>query len=211
MLNKTRRRLLDGDHPPPERAIKELERDAQRLVLQYLTKSNPLRPSAMARELKALNKQLARAAKAVERLGEDGMLRLFAASNANRSAENLDPRPHIDYFTRIALYARRAAETEQAESISAKDHEGGQSGDENLRSLVLLLMQRYQEILSIRPTHTIDPDTSYGVSDFNIFVGEALDIYNPTSTTFGLSRIKDAISLALDSRDFEEFTPPPLP
>ena len=72
-------------------------------------------------------------------------------------------------------------------------------------------MQRYQEILAVKPTHIIDPDTNHAISDFNIFVEEALDRYGPTSTTFGRSQIKDAISLALDTRDFEEFTPPPLP
>lgn len=192
-----------------EATLNELEVTARHLVGLYLGKPKSLRPSAVARELKSLAKSLGRAAMAAERLGEQGMLHLLIASNANRDPEDLDPRKHIDYLVRIARWAERAAETAVEISRSEGDNKGGRRADERLRGLVVLLMDRFQELLALRPTHKVSPDTGLGESLFDIFVKSAISEFAPPGVNFKPRKIDDAICWALASRDLGLFTPPP--
>jgi hypothetical protein len=110
-LKRFRRRLRKSRSTISPLALDELEKSAERLVRLYLGKPKRLRPSAVARELKAMAKSLKRAAGAAERLGDQGMIHLFAASHTNTENEDLDPSPHIEYLSRMARWAGRAAET----------------------------------------------------------------------------------------------------
>ena len=73
-----------------------------------------------------------------------------------------------------------------------------------------LTPQYFQEILSIEPTHTINPETGFGESVFDYFVKEALREFAPASVVFEPHQIDDAICLALPIRDLEPFMPPPF-
>jgi hypothetical protein len=194
-------------------ALAELERSAKFLV-EYqlnLTRAKPLRPSHLARELKALTKSLTRAERAMARMGQQGMLHLFAASHANRDADILDALPHLEYISRMARWADRAATTAAEISRSSRDDEGGRQGDDALRRLVVLLMKRYQELLSIRPEHTVNPQTGLGESFFDIFIKMAIQTFAPQGVTVEPRKIDDATRWALASRDDEFFLPPKLP
>jgi hypothetical protein len=206
------RQLLREKHSTfSPRALEELEESAKFVVRLYLGKPKRLRPSAVARELKAMAKGLKRAAEAAERLGEQGMTHLFAASQADAENENLDPRPHIEYFSRMARWARRAAETSAELSKSADDDRRGRPADQNLRSLVVLLMDRFQQLLCIRPTHSINGATAVGESVFDCFVKDAIAKFAPSDVFIEPGHIDNVILWALPSRDFEPITPPFLP
>lgn len=210
-MERFRRRLQEEGVKADSKVLEELEESAQRLVRLYLGKPKRLRPSAAARELKAMAKGLKRAAVAAERLGEQGMIHLFAASHASGEPDEWDPRPHIDYLERMARWADRAAEIAVELSESAEDYKGGRTPDENLRGLVVLLMDRFQELLGTRPTHSVNPETGVGESLFDWFAKVAITEFAPPGVIIEPRRIDDAIVWALGSRDLEHFTPPPLP
>jgi hypothetical protein len=210
-LERFRQLLQEKSSTISSLALEELEASAERLVRLYLGKQKRLRPSAVARELKAMAKGLKRAAGAAERLGEQGMTHLFAASHAYAEADNLDPRPHVDYLSRMARWAERAAGAAVELSKSAGDDKRGRAANQNLRSLIVNLMVRFQTLLGRRPTHTISTvEEGGGVSLFDYFVKEAIAKFAPSDLFFEPREIDDAIRWALPSRDFEEFTPPPL-
>ena len=212
MLKLFRNELISkGPSSVSERAIKEMEYDAERLVRLYLGKSKPIRPSRQASEFAQMAKGLLRANKAMERLGPEVLRKLFVMSNAAHQVDEIDTRQHMDYITRIAMYAERAAEVMDEESISAEEHKGGRPPDENLRNLVTLLMDRFQELLAIRPTHTVHKETGVGESLFDLFAKEAIASYAPDDVYIEDRKIDEAIRWALPSRDFEYFIPPKLP
>ena len=66
MLEDIARDLEANGTPLPDGAIDELEASAKSLVLLYLGRHPPVRPSAIARELKVMANALERAARAAE-------------------------------------------------------------------------------------------------------------------------------------------------
>lgn len=85
-------------------------------------------------------------------------------------------------------------------NLSAEDHKGGRTPDIQLRSLVTVLMSRYEFLLGIRATHVVDPATGLGHSTFDLFVKEAIRLYAPEGTHFEARRIDEVIRWALPSR-----------
>jgi hypothetical protein len=193
----------------PAETLTELEASVREAVSRYFMGQKRLRPSAMARELRAMAKGLNRASNAAQRMGEQGMLHLYAASNANREPDNWDPSLHVDYLTRMARWAERAADTAIAEVKSTGDDRGGRTPDEKLRSLMVILLTRFQELLGIRPLHSVNVDTGLGDSIFDMFAKSAITEFAPGNAVIPDGRqIDDAIRWALPSRDSEMFTPP---
>ena len=207
-MKQFRQRLDELAPNIPARTINELEQISAYIVPLYLGKEVQLRPSAAAREMKAFAKSLRRATTALERLGKQGMMHIHAASQSNRDFGDLDHRSHVEYMERMARSAERAAETASDISKSELDHKGGPQPDKNLRNLVVILMDRYQELLPIQPTHTVDPATGLGESLFDIFVKSAVGEFAPDGIHLEPRKIDDAITWALSSRDLEYFTPP---
>jgi hypothetical protein len=227
-LKRFRVRMQQSGIAIPPHCLAELEASAKALVCLYLepTKPKRLRPSWVARELRAMAKGLDRAVVATQRVGEQGMLHMMTASNSNTDAVDLNPRPHVEYLVNMARWAQRAAVTASELSKSAHDNKGGLPADQELNSLIVRLMVHFERTLAIRPTHTPDPenpDTGIGESLFDWFVEAAIVTLAPNSwfTEHAITRPKstgrlrsrkigDAISRALSSRDLEWFSPPPL-
>jgi len=84
--------------------------------------------------------------------------------------------------------------------LSDQDHKGGRTPDVRLRSLVTMLMNRYEFLLGVKASHTVDPATGLGHSTFDLFVKESIRLHAPEDTHFNPHRIDDAISWALSSR-----------
>lgn len=194
-----------------EEAVERLEQEAQDLVRLYLArKQPPLRPSHMAREMAALAKALSRAGKALEVLGEPGLLHVFLASGASRAPDNVDLEAHLAYISRLSRWSRESAQTAGQISHSTRDHLGGRMADERLRRLVAQLTLAFAHYLGIKPTHTISKDGGVGVSLLDLFVHEAIATWRPEQVLFEPHRIDDAIRWALSVRDLEFFDPPLL-
>jgi hypothetical protein len=204
--------LKQKGYPCDSQAINELEHIAKFIVALYLdtSREKPLRPSHVARELKAIAKKLAGVERSLSKLGRQGMLHLLAASRSRRQLDDVDPRPHIAYLALLAQWAKRAADAAQEINLSRGDNRGGRTGNENLRRLVAMLLQYFREVLGIEPTHTINLETGFGESVFDWFVKEALREFAPAGVVFESHQIDDAIRLALPIRDLEPFTPPPF-
>jgi hypothetical protein len=133
----------------------------------------------MAKKLRSLSRNLARAAKVATELGEQGMLQVLVASGANNPLEAAERTSLIANLQELALWSTRAAETAKQTNLSAEDHRGGRTPDVLLRSLVIMLMARYEFLLSVKATHTVDPATGLGHSTFDLFVKEAIRLYAP--------------------------------
>jgi hypothetical protein len=177
-----------------------LSDEAERLVRLYLGKSQPLRRAAVAEKLRTLANNLGRAAKAATELGEQGMSQVILASGCSNP---VDSDEHVRIIANLqdwALWSTRAAETAKLMNLSAEDYKGGRTPDVRLRSLVTLLMDRYEFLLGVTASHVVNPDTGLGHSTFDLFVKEAIRLYAPEDTNFNPHRIDDAISLALPSR-----------
>ena len=172
---------------------------AERIVRYHLKQNKPLRPAAVAKKLATLSLNLKRAAKAASQLGEQGMSHVLLASNSN-GVETADSLHVIANLNDLALWSARAVKPANEISLSAEDHEGGRTPDARLRSLVTILMSRYESLLRIKASHVIDPDTGLGHSTFDLFVREAIRCHAPEGIHFGPHQIDDAISRALSSR-----------
>lgn len=205
-----KRDLQDIEHGPSDEALTELVEDANRIIKLYLQRPEKLRPSMVARELTSLATNLRKAAKAAERLGNQGMLLIATMSEANLDADDLDMRRHIMYLQRMAAWSRKAVEVADQQSQSARDHKGGSTPDQNLRELVILLLIAYQEILGIKPSHTINPDTGLVERGASAFIKQALAVYWPEHT-FKHRLIDETVRRSLAVRELEYFDPPPLP
>jgi hypothetical protein len=205
-MNPKIKRILDSIPSASDRAKEELEWSARDAITTFLSRPARIRPSTASRKLKSLANCLKRASTAVERLGDEGMA--YVSSGAQRGADDGDFRPHLEYLQRMARWAERAATMAAGFSQSIGDDKGGRSAGENLRSLVVVLTYLFQEILAVRPTHTVDPQTGLGVSVFDRFVKEALVQFAPPGQTFEPRHVDSAIQRALDVRDFESFVPP---
>ncbi len=226
-LERFRRRLAEKGIQVPERTLLELEWNSARLVRLYLSRPNRLRPSAMARELRAMAKGLARAAKAAEAIGEDGMVRVLLASEvqsvpdypeqrsevvlervrlaweAKTKLDYYDGRPDVDYMYRMARGAERAAATEKDMAKSARDDKGARRPDYNLQSLITLLMSVFQEMLAVRPTHTWSELEGCSDSLFDSFVHDAIESFRPPTVKITPRKIDDIIQRQLPGRDYQ--------
>lgn len=202
--------LRDVEDGPSGEALLELVEEAKRILALYQERPKKLRPSAVARELNSLATHFNKAAKAAETLGNQGMLMIVSVSEANLDSDELDMRRHILYLQRMAAWSRKAAEVADQHSRSARDHKGGSTPDRNLRELVTLLLMAYQEILGIRPSHTIDPDSGLVERGASAFIKQALALYWPDHT-FEPRLIDETVRRSLLVRELEFFDPPPLP
>jgi hypothetical protein len=192
---------FDGDElAPPRSSKKELAVVAARLVRLHLGQCQPLRPSALAKKLATLSRNLGRAAKAATELGEQGMSQVLLASGGNNSLETDEPIRIIADLQDWAVWSTRAAETAKLMSLSAEDHKGGRTPNVRLRSLVTLLMNRYELLLGVKASHVVDPATGLGHSTFDLFVKEAIRLYSPEGTHLERRLIDEAIRWALPSR-----------
>jgi len=197
------------EHGPSGEALSELVEDTKRIITLYLKRPNKLRPSAVARELESLATHLEKAAKAAGKLGDPGLRLVVAMSEANPDAGDLEMRRHILYLQRMASWSRKAAEVAAHQSRSARDHKGGDTPDQNLRELVVLLLIAYQEILGIKPSHTIDPDTGLVERGASAFIKQALAVYWPDHT-FKHRLVDETVRRSLILRELEYFDPPAL-
>jgi hypothetical protein len=197
------------EHIPSREVLEQLAAEAERIIPLYLRRPAKLRPSALERELVSLASHLAKAAKAAERLGNQGLLLIASASSTSRDLEPEAMRKHVLYLQRMAIWSRKAAEVAVQQSQSAGSHKGGSTPDQNLRELVTLLLIAYQEILGIKPSHTINPDTGLVERGASAFIKQALGLYWPEHT-FKHRLIDDTVRCSLIVRDLEYFDPPPL-
>jgi len=172
----------------------------ERLVRLHLEQRQPLRRAAVAKKLVTLSKNLGRAAKAATDLGEEGMCHVLLASGSNIPVETAEPLRIIANLQDLAQWSTRAAETAKLMNLSAEDHKGGRTPDVRLRSLVTLVMARYEFLLGIRASHVVDPATGLGHSTFDLFVKEAIRLYAPKGMHFEPRLIDEVIRWALPSR-----------
>lgn len=210
LLDWLKHDLQNIEHGPSDEALIELVEDTKRLIKLYLQRPEKLRPSAVARELTSLATNLEKAAKAADRLGSQGLMMIVAASEANPDSRDFDMRHHILYLQRLASMSRKAAEMSQQHSLSVEDNKGGPTPTQELRELVSALMLSYQEILSVRPAHTVDKDIHLAVGGFTGFVKQALRLYAPEGVVFEPRLIDKVVAEKLPIRDLEYFDPPPL-
>ncbi|ANY80489.1 hypothetical protein BB934_21485 [Microvirga ossetica] len=203
--------LHKSEHGPSDESLTELVNDAKRLIKLYLERPTRLRPSAVTRELNALARGFEKATKAAEKLGNQGLLMIVAMSEVNQDSGDLDMRPHILYLQRMAYLSRKAAEVSQQHSRSARDHKGGPTPTQELRELVSALMLTYQEVLGIRPIHTVDKISFLAERGFTGFVKEALRLYAPEGVVFEGRLIDKVVEEKLPIRDLKYFDPPLLP
>ncbi|MBQ0819614.1 hypothetical protein KBI52_05190 [Microvirga sp. HBU67558] len=170
-----------------------------------------LRPSAVARELNSLATNLAKAEKNAEKLGNQGLLMIVAMSEVNLDCVAIEMRQHILYLQRMASLSRKAAEVAKEQSLSAQDNHGGPTPTQELRELISALMLSYQEVLGIRPAHTVDKIIFLAERGFTGFVKEALCLYAPKGVTFEPRLIDKVVEEKLPIRDLEYFDPPFVP
>jgi hypothetical protein len=182
--------FAEQDDRPPRRCLEELAAVAKRLSPLVLGRCPPLRRSLVAKKLAVLSNNLARAAKAAAELGEEGLSQVLLASETNRPVELSNTLGLLAHLQDLAMWSERAAD-------SAKDNKGGPTPDVRLRSLVTILADRYQSLLGIKPTHTVNPDTGLGHSTFDLFIKETLRTFAPKGLTFEPSRVDTAISWAI--------------
>jgi hypothetical protein len=147
---------------PSQQAQRELAELAKWYVGVYFGKARPLRRAAVAKKLRILSRNLDRAAKAASELGEDGIAQVLLASGSDGALERADPLEVIVKLHDWARWAPKAAETAKLMSWSAHDHKGGRTPDSRLRGLVTILMDRFEILLGVKASHTVDPDTGLG-------------------------------------------------
>ncbi len=184
-------------------AIDELCETAKQQVQFYFRTPRRLSPTALSRELEQMSKGLARAAKAIEAIGAQGMTHLYAASRANSDLDEFAPQRHAAYILEMSRWAKRAAMTARDEKL-AGGAKRGPTVDLNLRSLVIVLADQYWRILALRPTHTAHKKTGAGTSLFDEFVKAAFSDFSPTRPDISWKQIDEAIGYAIGL--FKEFT-----
>ena len=200
LLNFLKKQFEGQELAPPRRSLRELAEVAERLVRLHLEKPQPLRRAAVAKKLATLSRNIGRAAKAAVALGEQGVSQVVLSSGASNPLDTDEPIRIIADLQDWALWSSRAAETARQMSLSARDHKGGRTPDVRLRGLVTLLMDRYEFLLGVKPTHVVDPATGLGHSKFDLFVKEAIGLHAPEGTNFEPRLIYEVIRWALPSR-----------
>lgn len=203
--------LRNARNSPSDEALTALVEDTKRVISLYLDQPEKPRPSAVAREMNSLATNLGKAAKAAEKLGSYGLLLIVTASEANQDPGDLNPKQHILYLQRMAAWSRKAAQIAQEHSKSVEDDKGGPTRTQALRAVVAALMLSYQEILGIRPMHTVDKIIHLAERGFTGFVKQALRLYAPEGLVFEPRLIDKVVQEKLVLRDLEFFDPPPLP
>ncbi len=211
LLEWLKQDLQHIEHGPPDEALIELVEDAKRIIKLYLERPEKLRPSAVARELNSLATNLGKGAKAAEKLGNHGLLMIAAMSEANLDVGDTDMRQHILYLQRMASWSRKAAQMAEEHSLSAQDNKGGPTPTQELRELIAALMLSYQEVLGIRPLHTVDKESHLAERGFTGFIKQVLRLYAPEGIVFEPRLIDKVVEEKLLIRDLEFFDPPPLP
>jgi hypothetical protein len=136
---------------------------------------------------------------------------MVAMSEVNPDAVTIEMRQHLLYLQRMASLSRKAAEVARLQSLSAQDNKGGPTPTQELRELIAALLLSYQEILGIRPTHTVDKEIHLAERGFTGFVKQALRLYAPKGVAFEPRLIDKVVEEKLPIRDLEYFDPPPLP
>jgi hypothetical protein len=199
LLNFLIRRFKGQELAPGRKSLEELSEVAERLVPLYLQQRQPLRRAAVARKLTALANNLTRAAEAAAELGKEGMSEVLLASEAYSPPES-EPINLIAGLQDLARWSARAAETAQQMSLSGQDHRGGRTPHARLRSLVTILMNRYELLVGIKASHVVDPATGLGHSTFDLFVKQAIELNAPAGLNLEPRHIDDAIRRALPSR-----------
>jgi len=117
---------------------------------------------------------------------------------------------HVAYLQRMAQGARQGAQAARDESRFEEDHLGGRTPDHHLRSLVTHLFTAHQEILGIRPLHTINPDNGRADRGVAAFVKKALKQFAP-ERVFKDRVIDELVRRSLPLRDEPYFEPPAIP
>jgi len=205
------RDLQKSEHAPSDEALTVLAEEAERIIKLHLERPEKLRPSSVARELNSLSRNLGKAARAAERLGSRGLMMIVAASETNLDPGDFDPKQHVLYLQRLATWSRKAAQIVREHSKSVEDNKGGPTPTQELRAIVSTLMLSYQEILGIRPRHTVEKIIHLAERGFTGFVKEALRLYAPEGMDFEPRLIDRVVQETLPLRDLEFFDPPPLP
>ena len=72
-------------------------------------------------------------------------------------------------------------------------------------------MLSYQEMLGIRPTHTVDKISFLAERGFTGFVKKARRLFAHDGVVFEPRLIDKVVEEKLPIRDLEDFDPPPLP
>jgi hypothetical protein len=203
--------LQDARPIPSGDVLVAFVEDAKRIIKLHLERPKRLRPSAVARKLNTLANNLGKAAKAAETLGSQGLQMIVAALDAKQDPGDLDPKQHILYLQRMAAWSRKAAQMARDHSLSTEDALGGPTPTQELRAIVASLAQSYQEMLRIRPAHTVDKDTHLAERRFAGFVKQALRLYAPAGVMFEPKLIDNVVREKLSILDYEFFDPPPFP
>lgn len=205
-LMRWRKRLKTKDVKKliPNSAVAELCAIAKQQVQFYFRTPKRLSPSALSRELNQLAKGLGRAVRALEIIGSQGLVRLYAASCANLDLDDFSAQSHSAYILQMSRWAQRAAivadkdtsdrllreTTHPARSIEGKR---GPTPDLVLRSLVVVLAHQYAVLLALEPKNTRHVETSEGTSLFNEFVKAAIADYAPADAAPKWMQIDEAI------------------
>lgn len=188
--------------------LKELACQCQSAVRSAFARPNRLRPSEMKREMAAFAKGAERASKALDKMGEDGLVSIFASSGAERQPDDVNLLSHTEYLRNMARWAREAEDLYDSLTRGTKDNLGGRAPDKRLSSVIVVLMKLFQDFLALRPKHTIDPLTGIGKSKFDLFLRTALEAFHPEGTVFEQRRIDGVVTRNLGSRDTTSFAPP---
>jgi hypothetical protein len=177
----------------PNSAIDELFAIAKQRIEFYYRTPKRLSPSALSRELGQMAKGLERAAKAIEAVGLQGMVNVYAASCANSDPLDFAPHLHSAYILQMSRWAKRAAITVDADSAKVIHGKRGPTPDLELRSLVSVLAHQYGVMLAIQPRHSAHVETGEGTSTFNEFVKAAIADFAPAGAAPKWTQVDEAI------------------
>ncbi|WP_186421357.1 hypothetical protein [Bosea sp. CS1GBMeth4] len=193
-------RAASAGHAFKREVIEEFALAVEDLCSFYwLEKGKRRRPAATARHLRALAKYLSKAREHISALDRHGLLIISSSLNTADGgdlAEAADLAAQILYFSRAAQNAAAVAEHETKQ---IGDSRGGKTADSALRDLVLRIAIKYEKMISIKITHTVDPNTGIGSSIFNFTVYKAFDIFSPTPQDIPYRAIDEAVRSAVSA------------
>jgi hypothetical protein len=190
--------------------IRELARRAEHVITTIYSQHKPLRPSAAARKLHALANSLTRAASAMSELGPSGFELILVSIPGSTEPHPNTFSENLDYLERLAKGATHAAEFKSDEAKGLGDNLGGRPADTRLTAVVILLMDAYRGQLKVIPTHTVDPDTGIGSSQFDKFLQLCLLRFLPIGLRIEDRKLDEIVKKTLDTRDDDYFSPPRL-
>jgi len=201
-LRKFREKSQKKGYKFLETALRSLEWEAHRIVRIYASKPKRLRPSLLANNMRQLEKYLKSSAKLIQEMEEQGTTLFAIASESMREPVTSNYKAHIAYLDRMARLAKISSDIALSHSKSQRDNVGGRQADENLRSLVVILMHLLQDMLPVEIIRTVNPESGLGESVSDYFIKEAIKSYAPE---WGMDdyKIDHYIKWALESRNFE--------